>query len=571
MKQQFKYRCTARLKESFLVLAGMFLLGGCAEEENVAPTANRSGITSLKAYFADGENKDKLAIDWSIANPEMTDYVIPIPYYYPDESDNTTEKYLDSMKVVATLENNCTINPAISVLNLNKKNTFTYTDPYGKQTPITISGQVTRSNKCAIKAITIHPYELSGIIDEEKKTVSLVTLDELSAATAEVTLSPHARISPDPAVAHNLDNNDFTFTVTADNGVDKAVYKLVKEIPKKLPNGYRKGSEKLVFEKSMLSLGVTKSDNIHPTLAGMGNYVILNLGDGSAPQYFQKATGNKLGTVNLGAAKADGAITSDVAGNMLISNYAESGQTLKIFKTNSVTKAPELFISYPNQLGVGLGSRLHVQGDLNKDAIITATVDNSKNAIRWIVKGGVLGTPENMLFDVGNEWGGQDGNAKVVACGTDVASGCFFDYYQGGACTLYHAPDWKTSKALVADGTGSAWGYNTGAIDTRTFNNSKFLTIFEIGYWPNWGLAGNVFLYDADSPSSITGELRGSSALKYVHEVSDEYGDVGPAAGGRFGDVLMVPSEDGFFMHIFYASNTHLSFGCIQIDCIDKK
>ena len=496
--------------------------GSCADEENVAPTADRSGITSLKAYFTSGPNIDKLAIDWAVPNnASVTDYTIPVPYYYPEESDETTAEYMKSMKLVATLENNCIISPALSVLDLNQKNTFTYTDPYGNKKDITISGKMTRSNKCALKAFFLTSNELTGIIDEDNKTVSIMTGEDLSQATAEVTLSAHATISPDPSIPHNM-NNGIQFTVTADNGTDKAVYQVNRFIPPKLP------------------------------------------------QDFKKATGTKLGTIDIGDAIPTGAITSDNKGNMLICNYAGSGSVLNIYKTNSVTAKPTLLISYNNQLGVGMGSRLHVQGDLAKDAIITATVDNSSNCIRWIVSNGVVGSPENILFSGVNAWGGQDNNAKVVAHSANVPDGCFFDYYNGGANKLYFANAWTNPTGLMANTSASAWGFNDGAIDMREFNNAKYFTLFEIGYWPSWGLPGHIYLYDASNPSSLSGDVASSGALKYTYKVSDLYGTVGFASGGRFGDVLMTPSEDGYFLYIFYASNTHLSFGGLQIDCIDK-
>ena len=68
----------------------------------------------------------------------------------------------------------------------------------------------------------------------------------------------------------------------------------------------------------------------------------------------------------------------------------------------------------------------------------------------------------------------------------------------------------------------------------------------------------------------MTGTIDTSSSLKYLYTMPDNYASIGYAAGGRFGDVLLTPSEDGYFMYIFYASNTHLTFGGIQLDCIDK-
>ena len=551
-----------------LMLALALAFTGCAEEENVAPTANREGITSLSAYFTSGTYQDKLAAQLSTTSSETTDYVIPIPYYYPEESDYVPSEDMKNMKVTAKLENNCFLSPGLGVLDLTKKNEFTYTNPYGEQKKITISGQLTHLNKCAIKSFMAEPGNLSGVIDEDSKTISLVTMDDLSKMTADVVLDPHATISPDPSVPHNF-NDGFEFTVTADNGVDKSTYKVMKQIPQKMDNGYRAGSEKELFVNDMTTLGVKDPNAIHPTLACVGNFVVLNLGDGSAPQYFRKATGSKVGTIALGEAKATGAIASDNVGNMLICNFADNGQTLNIYKTNDVTKAPTKLISYTNGLGVGIGARLHVQGDLNSNAVITATPYSCNNAIRWIVKDGRVGNPENILMSVA-AWGAQDDAAKVVGVDAEGKNGSIVDYYQGGACQMYYLSDWKTSANLVQNNSGNAWGYNTAAIDVRPFNKARYLALFEMGYWPDWGLTGHIYLYDASNPASVTGTTDGSSMLKYAYTIPDNFGSVGYASDGRFADVLVTPSEDGYFLYIFYASNTHLSFGGIQVDCIKK-
>ena len=81
-------------------------------------------------------------------------------------------------------------------------------------------------------------------------------------------------------------------------------------------------------------------------------------------------------------------MTSDDCGNMLICNLAKNGEKLEIYKTNDPTKAPEKIITYTNGLGVDIGARLHVYGDLNGNAVITATPSACQNAIRWIVRNG---------------------------------------------------------------------------------------------------------------------------------------------------------------------------------------
>lgn len=558
-------------------LAALLFLGSCADEEHVAPTAQRAGITSLTAQFTQGAYKDRgvpsadgvESPTWTIpADFTGTDLVIPIPYYYPAESDSSMAESMKAMKVTAILENNCFLSPSLeTILDLTKKNQFIYTDPYGNETPITISGELTRSAKCGLKSITIQPGDLAGIIDEDTKTVSLVTAEDLSNATAEVVLDPHATISPDPSVAHNM-NDGFTFTVTADNGTSKAEYKIVKQIPPKVENGYATGSEKALWTVDMTTVGVSVPDNTHPTLAATGAYVILNLGDGSTPQYFRKATGTQVGTINLGSADASGAITSDNAGNVLICNFATTGQTLNVYKTNDVTKAPELLLSYPNNLGVDLGARLHVQGDVNGNAVITATPYSCNNVIRWIVKDGKVGEAENLPLSGVPFWGGQDDAAKVVSLDDSGSAGAIVDFYDGGNDQMYYTPDWgKTVSNLLQNTGGSAWGENNAAIDVRPFNGARYALLYNMGYWPQWGMGGYLYLYDASSIGSMTGDISSSPALKYSFE-SGEYGSA--ADGGRFGDVLLAPSADGYFMYIFWCSNTHLSLGAAQIDCIQK-
>ncbi len=547
--------------------AAMAFLGSCADEDHVAPTADRAGITSLTAYFTSGEYKDKAAKEWTIDNSaDITDYVIPVPYYYPEESDNSTAEAMKAMKVTAVLENNCVINPGLGILDLTKKNEFTYTDPYGNVKHITISGQQTRSDKCAMKSFMVNG-ELTGVIDEDSKTISLVTAEDLSNATAEVVLDAHATISPDPAEAHDF-NSAFEFTVTADNGTSKAVYTVMKQVPPKVDAGYTPGSEKELFVNDLSMFGLPADPSTtHPTLAAVGkNYVVMNYGDGSVPQYFLKSTGSKVGTVNLGSAKATGAVASDNSGNMLICNYAESGQTMEVYKTNDPTKAPEKIISYKNLLGVPIGARLRVQGDLNGNAVITATPNACNNAIRWIVKDGKVGEPENLLLGTPT-WGGIDGIATVAAVDATGAKGAVCDFYDGGNCQMYYLPDWSSATPLVSNGTGSAWGFNTGALDIRDFNNSRYIALFEMGYWPTWGLSGTVYIYDAANPASVTGTNAGSSALKYAWGVRD---GVGAAGDNRYADVLLAPSQDGYFLYVFYVSNTHNTFGGLQMDCIKK-
>lgn len=563
-------------KSGGAVLATLFGLALCAtacqDEERVAPTADRAGITSLTAYFNTGENKGRELFTWSIADSrDMTEYVIPIPYYFPEESDSTTLEAMRSVKLVAALENNCVIDPPLGVVDLTRANSFTYTDPYGARRAITIRGEATRSAKCALQSISIGDY--ACVIDQAAKTVSIATADDLTGLVAEVVLDPHATISPDPAVPHDF-NEPFEFTVTADNGTDRAVYTVRKQVPPKIANGYAAGSETRLFTPlDMTAMGKT-ADQLyatHPTLAATGRYVVLCWGTGETPVYFLKATGAQVGEMNIGSATPTGAVASDKAGNILISSYAESGQEMTIWRTSGVTDEPTVLLRYPNSLGVPVGTRLHVNGDIDGDAVITATPYSCNNAIRWTVRGGVVGEPENLSLASLAFWGGQGSSAKVVAVDPLGSLGAFVDYYQGGQCQMYYSPDWQSTQAAVSDGSGNAWGLNPAALDIADFNGARYLALFNIGFWPTWVPNSTLYIFDASNPASVTGAAASSPALKYSAE-SPNYctGNHANPSDIAFGDVLVTPSDDGYFLYVFWVSNTHMALGGIQLDCIQR-
>ena len=555
------------------MFCGTFLfLGSCQNEDFVNSTNKTEGPLSLTAIFTSGKYIDKEAIVYTIPDSSVTDFVIPVPWYYPEDSMTTTQQYMTSMKVVAGLNPNCKLSPILGILDLTKKNPFTYTDEKGKSRSITISGQMTKSDKCQILSFDLPSVGVSGVVDDNTKIISLVSADNIPETTASYILSPHATISPDPTTTSLNYNDTVRFTVTANNGTTTAVYKAIKALPTKLASGLRSGSQKALFSTDITNFGVTNAGAIHPTLASIGSYVILDLGDGSTPVYLNKVSGSKVGSVALGSADPSGCVTSDLNGNMLISNYVQSGSTLKIYKTNSVTSTPTLYISYDDELNLPMGSRIHVQGDLNSNAIIVATCDGpgSKDFVRWVVTNGVVGQPVHVTAGVTDSWNGFDGNAKVVSRSESTSDGYFLGYYDGGNDNVYYCNSSNTPTTnLSAVSNGSAWGYNNGCIDTRDFNNAKFFVLYSIGYWPDWGLPATIYLYNVSSLSSFTGTVDQSKALIYSTTES-AYTSIGYAGDGRTGDVLMIPSSDGYKLDIYYVDNTSLGIGGLEFDCINK-
>ena len=511
------------MKKNILYLSAIVMLAvvmtACHDPEYVLPTADRQGITSITALFTQGKYAEVEAAKLTVTDPDQTDFVIPIPWYYPEDSDDpTTEDDLKTMRVKVELDNNCTIDPAITILDLNQTHTFTFTNPQGEKRPITIRGERTRSNKCAVLAFTVNG-DLSCIIDEENKTISIPTADDLTDATFECTLSPHATISPEPGTPMDM-NEGATVTVTADNGTSKATYTLLKLVPGKVDNGMRAGSGVLKFEADLARMaGVTNAESIHPTLAAMGRYVVVNLGDGSTPFYIDKNTGSKVGDITL-------------------------------------------------------GDYIQVVGDLDGEAYIVATTGGlyAQHFVRWHVTGGVVGQPEVVSINGVLQWNYRDNNTKVAMRTINPADGYFMGQYADGNDPFYFI-DGTTNTVVgslgpVADGL--SWGKKHAYCDSRVFNGNSYTVLFSMGYWPNWGLPGILYLLDTSNTSFFNGAaINAASGLVATFGMTD-YETIPYAGDGRCGDVVLMTTKDGYYLDLYYVSNTHLSVGCIEFDCIDK-
>ena len=208
----------------YLLLGILALTSSCQDPEYVLPTADRQGITSLTALFTSGPYVDKEAVVYTIADASVDKYVIPMPWYYPENSDNETSEYMKAMRIQAKLAPNCTIEPVLSILDLTKENYFTYTDAQGYKKQICITGERVNSTKCQLLSFSIPSEDITGIIDEDHKTVSLISAEDLSSCLADYSLSAHATMSPDPKTEPLNFNSPVELTVIAHDGVTKQTY-----------------------------------------------------------------------------------------------------------------------------------------------------------------------------------------------------------------------------------------------------------------------------------------------------------------------------------------------------------
>ena len=561
------------MKRLLIILSLALVAAACHQPEYVKPTAERQGITSLTAYFTFGPFVDQEMAKLNIDNPEQTRFVIPVPYYYPESSFDETEIYMIKARITAELQPNCKIEPGLTVLDLTEENEFTYTDAAGNSRKIVITGTRVHSAKAQLLTFDLVEPAISGIVDEAQHKVSLVSADDLSAAVAKVSISAHASISPDPSEPHDY-NNGITFTVTAANGVDKTEYTVMKEVPEKIDYGFNGSSVKQLFNFDPVSnIGLPPYNSVaYISMAVTGNFLVVSTGDG-APIYLNKLTGVKAGNLNTGAATVAG-ITSDEAGNLLLCNHAQGGETFTIWTTAYVNEPPVEFYSFTNTSDLPMGYKVKVIGDITGNAQIIATLEGidgiTSSSKFWSIKveeGNVVSTELVDASASGLVWGSAPVNVtSMCAASVNPADGWFGACYDPNVLTWVKADGSAGSTASTGD--GNSWGWNYNCFDSKQFNNATYLSGFIVSHFPAWGIGPRLYVYDITNPAAVSGDFESTGALVMSNTNIAWYqtGDYSVAAG----DVLIAPSVDGFMLYIYYYDHNSQVIGGYSADCIKR-
>lgn len=572
-----------------ILIPAMLLAAACHEPEFVAPTADRQGITSLTAYFTSGPYADQEMGRLEVADPDMERYVIPIPWYFPENSDNITTPYLLKVRVRATLPANCKIEPPLTVLDLTEENEFTYTDATGTARSIIITGERVKSDKCELISFTLKSPTLNGVIDKAAKSVSLITAKDLSVAEATAMISAHATISPDPAEPHNY-NDGFTFTVTAHDGKTKAEYFVVKNVPEKIDFGLNPTSLETLFNldpSSHMGLpGYKAVANV--SLGVIDSDLIVNMGDGSTPRYYNKIVGTYGGEIKIGSAVPTGAIASDEMDHLLICNLAEAGETFTIWKTSSVKEAPTVLTSFTNDQDIQLGLEMKVIGNIEEEAAISITYPGLAGVTQsgrfhsiHIVGGEVVSSEVKSLEGLDFFWGsGSAGSTCVPAASAKNDAGWYSCKYSENELTWFK-PDLSVGKILngYGDGTDDVEGGGTyvdsntspNNLDTKGFNHANYLALFVSNHFPKWWPGPQLYVYD------ITNGLQGDNiwnspslvfSKPYMYNL--QYNTGAQDGNGACGDVILAPSADGYILYIYYYDHYSQMLGGYSLDCIKR-
>ena len=254
-------------------------------------------------------------------------------------------------------------------------------------------------------------------------------------------------------------------------------------------------------------------------------------------------------------------------------------QDVNVYVTRSVTEAPTLLYTFSNPAITPVGHRIKVSGDVKGNACIALTAEGiegvtlSSEVVYLLVRDGAVTEVKVKDFaGLNMGWGPAPvNNATVCPASADPdKDGWFLDYYEGNVdpsvtsesaeCYILHYVDAK-DRDFWLDLVGN-WGVNPNCLDHKVFNGTPYLTLFAVSHFPQWDIRPKLRLYDATDPSAARLLLGNDNLAIFQKGARNE-------PTGASGDVVLVPSVDGYRMYLYYYDHHTQVIGAYVADCFE--
>ena len=558
------------LSKYFAVALSALFMASCQQPDfKVSEAEATKAINSITASFIDDtsdENHFKSEIDYD--NHVIT---IIFPYTYPANTKyNLTEDDLKKVKVVANLDDNCSIEPSILIMDLTQDNLITVINQKKERTDYIVRGEIRKSNACAVTAFKLIDENLVGVVNESTKVISIIKDEAPAKQLAEVELSFGATITgTDPTKVACDYSKDVKFTVTAQDGKTTAEYTVKVQLPSTLEKGMRHGSGKILWNNKIVDTYAPATPLMMTSMAVIKDYIVLNTRNEDM-MVVNRKTGAKEGTIKLPFKSSLGNFkaTGDSSDNILVTNL--DSKEIVVYRIKGINGTPTEYIRY-NVGGKSYGRGISVIGSLDEDAVITMPrfEDAGWYFLRWTVTGGVLNTePELVTINSSVNAGGWVYNCDVVA--TDP-SNPKSDYFVNSYAKLTGGTTANVDRGTIwIDGatnkdkchspyTSSNWVRN--ALDYVKFNDVGYLIANSVNSF-TWGADDMIYLYDLGDANLD------NIVWKSELGIYGSMNNIAQANGGACSDVALRLSDNGYYMYayFFFAGGQLV---CLQFDCLD--
>ena len=227
---------------------------------------------------------------------------------------------------------------------------------------------------------------------------------------------------------------------------------------------------------------------------------------------------------------------------------------------------------------------MKVQGDINGEALIVAPLEATaagggvNQIVYWTITDGVVseGTLQAITGFVGPNWGSgywyyvDESPIAYTPLGTRIEDGLLLSVYDENVLYLVDGTTFACTKLLDAYTTFSNPPINR-SLSAKHFNNARYVALLAVGAWPSWAVNTYLYLYDMTTLAGMSGTIENTTALMLAQEPTSFY-EQGGGTGGNVapvGDVILVPSSDGYYMSLYTIANNDRVVVGYQVDCID--
>lgn len=293
-------------------------------------------------------------------------------------------------------------------------------------------------------------------------------------------------------------------------------------------------------------------------MAAYGDFILL--ANGSKIFALNPKDGTIAQTISLPEGMKAQSLCVDDAGNVIFAANAKwaadgAAEMFRIYTTKSVTEAPKLLIEYNSgNIWCGEMGNVRVQGNIEKDAVITAYASYSAYWMAWEVKGGVVGalkcavTPYTSSAYCG----------CVYPNGAALADGLWFIGY-GGDYNLKYCADSATNKWADAYVTGSTWMENYDCISTAKVGDKKYMAISASCHFDYDST--DLSILDVTDPAAV--QLVTKYAADALVERNKDYKNLDWTDAGTFADVCLVAK--GEVLYLYFIDVNYGAAGCIEL------
>jgi WD40 repeat protein len=472
-----------------------------------------------------------------------------IPYFYPVDSDNPTD--LTKIIVRSTIPADAKMYPQLGEpMDVRQPVNLTVTSGAGETSSYVLAAKHVAD--VALRTATVTYTEngaqqtIDGVINNATGDVIFYVVPgiDVSSVKLTTTMSPHATPSIANGATLNLTQN-VAFTVTGNDGTKKN-YTLRSKEPVKL--NYGVGISRLLWRKTATDITGFSTADLNRSMAISGNYLVLALS--STPSTY-KIYDCKTGAYVQDMVAPPGslrsfAIANDSAGHILVTSWAPKNAVFYVYKYNDPFDAsPVKLIQWTNNnpTGItgdgGVGRRMNVYGDVNKNAILSATAGVSNVTYNWQISNGTLvnNTPTPAAYSsLSGTW-----SFYAEAQPTSVnANGNYFVNYAAEIALVNGA----TNSRVAAFTTETpVVGLNHMPMDYFHFNGANYLAVMRFTNAANSKAGMSLFDVTKTSNLSLTSTQAGFSDFR-VFASADPNDLTASANGNGAGDICAVLNDD---------------------------